>query len=229
MSSSTEFRAGLPVAAGQATVRDTVGADAGPAPAPLPDLGAGRWERWAVAGQVTDPLSGTDRDAARAQGYAVGWAEGRRDAEAGLRAERQLEAERQAAADATRRTEHAAAVRALCDAAERLGVALTEVCGRVDAQAARLALDLTRELVGRAPTDGDHVLDRVRALLPDHPVVRVRMHPDVAAAAGDLRDRGVAVVADLTLGHSDALVEADDHVLDLRVAEALDRLAEVLA
>ena len=225
MSSSTEFRPGLPGAAQQ----DVTRAGDGPGPVPMPDLGSGRWERWAVADRPEVGQPGSERAAARAQGYAVGWAEGRRDAEAGILAERQLEVGRQAAAEAARRTEHAAAVRALQDAAERLDAALTEVCDRVDQQAARLALDLTRELVGRAPADADHVLARVRALLPDHPVLRVRLHPDVAAGAGDLRDHGVAVIADPALGHGDALVEADDHVLDLRASEALTRLAEVLA
>lgn len=225
MSSSTEFRAGLPVQE-ERDARQVAGSTSA---VRMPDLGSGRWQRWSVTDQAPDTEPGTDRAAARAQGYAVGWAEGRRDAEAGIRAEQQREAERQSAAEATRRTEHAAALRALREAAERLGAALTEVCGRVDEQAGRLALELTRELVGRAPADGEHVLDRVRGLLPDHPVVRVRLHPEVAAGAGDLREHGVAVVADLTLAPGDALVEADDHVLDLRTSDALARLAEVLA
>lgn len=192
----------------------------------LPDLGTGSWARWAAGGNPTSAAE--EHASARAQGYAVGWAEGRREAEAALRAERTEEAARHAAAEDTRASEHAAAVAALVEAATLLAKATSEVCRTVDEQATDLAVALTRELVGRAPAAADHVLARVQGLLPDHAVVRVRLHPDVVPAAEPLREQGVAVVGDPHLDHGDALVETEDHVLDLRVSQALARLAEAL-
>lgn len=189
----------------------------------MPDLGTGSWSRRSPGVDTSG-----EHAAARAQGYAVGWAEGRREAEASLRSERAREAEARQVAEAARAAEHAAAVTALHEAATLLVKAASEVCRTVDEQASELALALTRELVGRAPAEEGHVLARVTGLLPDHPVVRVRLHPDVAASAGVLTEQGVAVVADPTLERSDALVETDDHVLDLRVSEALARLARAL-
>lgn len=168
------------------------------------------------------------RESARAQGYAVGWAQGRREAEASVRAESEQLAAAAAAAEARREGEHAAAVAALREAAVAAHVALAEVCRRVDDQAAGMALELTRALVGAAAADPSHVLDRVLGLLPQHAVVQVRLHPAVAAVAGQLGDLGIAVVADPALGPSDAVALADDHVVDLRVDEAVARLAEVL-
>ncbi|HEY9562838.1 MAG TPA: hypothetical protein VIR30_03615, partial [Nocardioides sp.] len=56
---------------------------------PAPDLRAGEWTRFgsgnargdAVTENTLAALADSTRDAARAQGYAVGWAEGRRRAE----------------------------------------------------------------------------------------------------------------------------------------------------
>jgi flagellar assembly protein FliH len=204
----------------------------------MPELRGGGWTRWgngAVRGddvteQLLSTLAESTRQAARAQGYSVGWAEGRRDAEAAV-AEAAAETARRTAAEETRReTEHAAALTALRAAAEQLVTRVDDVCRAVDGQAAELALELTRELVGRAvPEAASHAVERVLGLLPDHPVVRVRFHPAVAASAGVLRDRGVVVLADPDLGPADAVVEADDHVVDLRVDTALERLREVLS
>ena len=98
-----------------------------------------------------------------------------------------------------------------------------------DVLAAEHGLELTAELVGHHPAAADHVLSRVVGVLPQHPVVRVRLHPEVAADAGVLAEHGVAVVADPQLGRGDALVECDEHVVDLRVDHALARLREALA
>lgn len=206
----------------------------------IPELRTGVWTRFGdsaaqgdeVTEQLLDRLAESTRSVARAQGYAVGWAQGRREAEVAARAEADETARREAALAEQRAVEHDAAVAALRAAAARLEEELVTVCRAVDEQAAGLALELTRELVGHAPADADHVVARVAGLLPDHPVVRVRLHPEVATDAGELREHGlsqVAVVADPELGRGDAVVEADDHVVDLRVGHALARLAEVLS
>jgi flagellar assembly protein FliH len=170
----------------------------------------------------------TTREAAQAQGYAVGWAQGRREAEASARAQAEELATAHAERESRRQTEHATAVAALHEAARAAHEQLAAACRLVDDQAAALTLELTRALVGAAHPDPAHVLERVVGLVPEHPVVSVRLHPDVAALAGDLRALSIAVVADPTLGRADAVAHADDHVVDLRVDEALDRLSRVL-
>ena len=202
----------------------------------MPELRPGTWarlERDDTGGDeatdlLLDRLTGTARASARAQGYAVGWSEGRRDAEAAVLQE--LESSRRAAAarEEERSARHAAAVAALDAAAQQLREQVEATCARVDDQASYLALELVRELVGAVTPDPAHVVGRVLGLLPDRPVVSVRLHPDVAAAAGDLRDRGVTVVGDPAMERADAVVQGDDHAVDLRVGEALARLQEVL-
>jgi flagellar assembly protein FliH len=212
-------------------------ATAGAAGVPMPDLTHGSWTRWGgdsvrgdeVTEQLLDQLAETTRAAARAQGYATGWAEGRHQAETAVRREAERAEHDRTAREEQRRAEHEAALTALRSAAAALRSELVEVCRAVDDQAAGLALLLTRELVGRAEPDTGHVLARVSGVLPDQPVLRVRLHPTVAVLAGDLRDQGVAVVADPDLAPRDAVVESDDHVVDLRVDRALARLTEVLA
>lgn len=170
----------------------------------------------------------TTHASAQAQGYAVGWAQGRREAEAAALAASAELAAAGAIREAQRDAELAAAVAALHDATRAAHDLLAVACTRVDEQAGALALELTRTLVGAVQPDPAHTLEKVLGLLPEHAVASVRLHPDVAALAGDLRDRGVLVVADPTLGRADAVAQADDHVVDLRVDEALARLGEVL-
>lgn len=171
----------------------------------------------------------TTREAARAQGYAVGWAQGRREAEASARSAADDLAAAHEEREARRAAEHTAAVAALHEAARVAHDLLAAACRRVDDQAGALALELTRTLVGAAHPDPAHVLDRVVGMVPEHAVVSVRLHPDVAALAGDLRELSIAVVEDPALGRADAVVHADDHVVDLRVDEALARLSRVLS
>ena len=203
----------------------------------MPELRTGSWTRWgdgAVSGdhvteQLLDRLAENTRQAARAQGYSVGWAEGRREAEDAARAAAAETERRTAEAEACRAAEHTTAMKALHQAADQLVGSVDAVCRTVDGQAASLALELTRELVGRAvPDAAEHAVERVLGLLPDHPVARVRLHPAVAAHATELRERGVVIVPDPELGPADAVVEADEYVVDLRVDTALTRLREVL-
>lgn len=165
---------------------------------------------------------------AQAQGYAVGWAQGRREAAAAALAESAELARTGTLRELERDAELTAAVAALREATHAVHDLLSIACTRVDEQAGALALELTRTLVGAVEPDPAHILAKVLGLLPEHAVASVRLHPDVAAVAGDLRDIGVVVVADPSLGRADAVAQADDHVVDLRVDEALARLGEVL-
>jgi flagellar assembly protein FliH len=214
------------------------------APLATPELRTGVWTRFgansvlgdAVTEETLSALAESTRTAARSQGYAVGWAEGRRAAREQADAVAEAtEAARREAED-VRAREHAAAVAALELAAARLHEAVDGLCATVEHQASGLAWELTQELVGhelRAVT-GPDVVRRALALAPTDPIVRLHLHPDQAsdlseADRAELAEHGTAVVADASLGWGDALVETADHVVDLRFRTALERVREVLA
>ncbi|HET6151982.1 MAG TPA: FliH/SctL family protein [Marmoricola sp.] len=210
---------------------------AGLVPLAVPELRTGEWTRFGtssvlgdtVTEQTLSALAESTRVAAGSQGYAVGWAEGQRAAREHARIEA-VEAERvRANAEMLRVAEHDDAIAALERAAAALHEAVAGICDRVEESASRLAWDLVSELVGHeARTTGVDVVSRVLALLPTEPLVRVRLSPADAAAAGALTEHGAVVVADESLAPGDALVEADDHVLDLRLSTALDRVRAAL-
>lgn len=207
-----------------------------------PELRTGAWTRLggdrvlgdAVTEQTLASLADSTRDAARSQGYAVGWAQGRREATESARLVADEAGRARVAEEARREAEHRTVVAALEAAAAELTRAVAAVCEHVEEQATSLALDLTRELVGHEVTHGgaagQHVVRRALALAPDRAVARLRLHPDVAATVTVSAETAAAVtvVADPTLGLGDAVVETDEQVVDLRVATALDRLREVL-
>jgi flagellar assembly protein FliH len=213
----------------------------------VPELDAGTWTRLgdpsvhgdAVTERALNGLAGSTRDAARAQGYPVGWAEGRRRA-----AEEARLAEAERAADWTRTeelraAEHAAALVALAEAARGLREQAAAVARQVEDAALALARELTRALVGHelrvAEDPGADTVRRALLLLPegsaDELPVTLRLHPDVAGApvAQDLRGHGIRVVGDPALAMSDALVETDEAVVDARLTAALERVLAVLS
>lgn len=206
-----------------------------------PDLRTGVWTRLgdsAVLGdEVTElalgSLAEATRSAARAQGYAVGWAEGRREALAQAEEDARLLEEDARIAEQRRDAEHREALAALERAAAELRVATQQVCEQVAAEATDLAFEVTRELVGHELTvvadPGADVVHRVVSALPPEGAVQVRLHPTVAGAASEvLAGHGLRVTPDPTLQPGDALVETDESVVDLRIGIALDRLREVL-
>jgi flagellar assembly protein FliH len=207
-----------------------------------PDLRVGAWTRLGhpsvlgddVTERALGRLAERTRSAASAQGYAVGWAEGRREALA-LAAESARIAEQEAAGrEREREAEHRRAVSALVQAAEELRRAVGETCDRVAHQASDLAFEVTRELIGHELSveqePGAAVVRRVLAALPAEPAATVRLHPAAAesAAVAGLAERGVTVRADPGLAPEDAVVELDSAAIDLRVGTALDRLREAL-
>jgi len=203
-----------------------------------PELRTGVWTRFGAGNvlgdQVTEgtlaALAESTRTAASSQGYAVGWAEGQRAAREAVRLEAVAAEQQRLRAEEQREAEHRAALSALELAAARLHDTVVEACDRIETQATELAWELTRELAGRevACADSADVVRRVLALLPSEPVARVRLHPQDALAADALTADGIVVVADNTLSRGDALVEAEDHVLDLRLDTALARVREAL-
>lgn len=208
-----------------------------------PELREGTWTRLgdrAVLGDgVTERalsrLAQSTVEAARAQGYAVGWAQGRRDAAAQAVAEATETAAAHAGAEEQRAAEHALRLAVLERAAAAFSRSVVEIAGRLEEQALGLARELTTMLLGRelalATDPAGDVVRRALAVLPDGGVpVTVRVHPDVhgAAASESLSARGVTVVADADLDLHDAIVETETSYVDLGVAAALARVLEVL-
>ncbi|MDH2414629.1 FliH/SctL family protein [Nocardioides sp. CER19] len=203
-------------------------------PLPLAELPRDGWtDTNALARTVLGEVAERARAEAHAQGYAVGWARGRRDAqEAAAVAAEQAEQERRAAEE-RRQGEHQAAVTALRQAAQQVRGLLTELCCSIEEQGTELAWAITETIVARevsAMTDAD-VVRRVLAIAPGTPSATVRLHPSVAASvdAKELVDAGLVIAADPTLGEADAVVERDGAVTDLRISTAMDRLREVLS
>lgn len=209
---------------------------------PLPELRVGTWTRLGSSSVLGDPvtesllggIAAEARDAAQAQGYAVGWAQGRRTAAAEAAVEEARRVALHEEAETRREAEHRAALDALGEAAEQVRGLLDDLARAIEAQATDLAWSLTTTVLGLqvAKMGPQDVVTRVLQVLPPAPVGTVRLHPSVAgsSAAQDLLSRGLDVVADPTLGSADALVEAvDGSVVDLRVREAMARVREVLA
>lgn len=199
---------------------------------PTPELRTGTWTRFggssvlgdAVTEQTLSALAESTRSAARSQGYAIGWAEGQRAARAEALAESARVAEERGVEDALRAAEHRAAVDALQNAAARLHDAVAGATERVESQASALALALTETIVGALAADLDAVR-RALDLAPAAGLVALRVNPaalDLAAGVD------VTLIPDPTLAHGDALAEYDEHVLDLRITTALERVREVL-
>jgi flagellar assembly protein FliH len=206
------------------------------------DLRTGGWTRLGDRGVLGDPATETalqalaerTREAARAQGYASGWAEGRRVALANAQA---VEAERTVRHEA----EHAAAMDAQRQAAGALGAAtdrlvetLHRLAAELSGQAVEVALQVAEAVVGHeiacATDPGGDALRRAMTAVPPLVPVVVRMNPadrarvDLTGFGG----RDITLVDDPTLAPGDALVETENGVVDATIAAALARVREVL-
>jgi len=206
----------------------------------LPDLRGGTWTRLGddtvrgdeVTERVLTSLAAQTRVAARSQGYAVGWAEGRRVADTERTARlAELEAAHQAR-EVRREDEHRAAVAALHAVAASLGDAVAGACAAVEERATEVALDLLTVLLDREVEVGADALRRARGLLPADGLAVCRLAPTDAAhlaAEVDGLPAGVRVVVDPALGTGEVVVETDDQVVDARFTTAIDRIRESLS
>lgn len=208
-----------------------------------PELRTGAWTRLgsdAVLGDaVTEDalavLADAARTAASAQGYAVGWAQGRRaaaDQATAAAAAREREA---AGAEARRAAAHDAALARLDTVTRTLGESVARVSTEIEDRALGLARELTSLLVGHelrhSPDTGADAVRRALALLGDEHPATIRLSPADAGseAAADLATRRLRVVADAALADGDVLVETDTQILDARISAALERVREVLS
>ena len=196
----------------------------------------GRGESMLLATELADSLLGQvaehARATARAQGYSVGWSEGRRAAAAEAAEVAQNAAAMAAEAEAHRTQEHEAAVAGLVKAANEVRSLLQSLATRIEGQATALAWELTAALMDRevAVAESSDVVRRVLKVLPDARLATVRLHPAVVSddAVAQLREAGVTLVADPSLDRIDALVETDGAITDLRISEATERVRQVL-
>lgn len=226
----------------EATVVRDVTTDAVRAPALTTELRSGIWTRLGDSSVLGDgvtesalqALAQSTRTSARAQGYAIGWSEGRQAAEERAGADVAAATRHHAEEDKRREAEHQIAIDALFRAAERLTASTAQVCASVETQAVDVAMRLTETLVGRelelGTQPGADAIRRALSLLPGEPLVTVRLNPqDVpASAVDDLAGTGVRVLADPALQRGDAVAEAADFVVDASIATALERVRKVL-
>jgi flagellar assembly protein FliH len=209
---------------------------------PATDLRSGTWTRLGSGGAVGDAvteailggLAERSHQAARAQGYATGWAEGRRIALTRA-AEEAEEVRRAAAADQARReAEHAEVLSALDAAVASLGERMAETLEALADRVVPAVLELTAAVVGRevatADDPGADALRRAFTEVDAAVPVTVRLHPADLAALDQavLEGRSVTLVADPALARGDAVAETPDNVVDATLATALERVREVL-
>lgn len=206
------------------------------------DLRTGSWTRlWQgsvvgdpVTESVLGPLAERTRAAARAEGYAAGWAEGRRVVAAAAEretAERRAELDDMRAVAAERQDLLLAALGA---AVSRAGAELADRQADLGVAAVDLALELVETFLGRelelAREPGLDAVRRAVAAVETDVRIVVRLHPDDLATlhAGVSVDPRVTLLADPGLTRGDAVAETEDQVVDATVAAALARVRAVV-
>jgi flagellar assembly protein FliH len=184
-----------------------------------------------------DAISTDVRQAARAEGYAVGWAEGRRAAEEAAVLEATAAATAQAEEAARSRAALASALEALGSAADALEARAVVPAGDLADAIVTGAFELAQALLGRelalAADPGLDAIRRALVLLPEHRPVTARLNPDDASvcraglATADL-GREVLIVPDPTVEPGGAVVTCDSSRVDAQLGPALERVREVL-
>jgi flagellar assembly protein FliH len=184
-----------------------------------------------------DELSAVARQAARAEGYAVGWAQGRRAAEEAAQREAAAAAVEQAEAAKRSETAMLSALQALAAAADALEGRAVVPAAELSAAVVEGAFELAQTLLGReltlATEPGLDAIRRALVLLPENRPVTARLHPDdasvtrAALAAAEL-GREILVVADPGVEPGGAVVDCDATRVDAQLGPALERVREVL-
>jgi flagellar assembly protein FliH len=191
-------------------------------------------ERW-VEQAATVAAAGL-RDAARAEGYAQGYAEGRRAADEELRAQAAALAAEHEAVTAQRAAAFSQALMAVHQSATALERRTTQSAEDIESELATLAFGLVETLLGRelelAGTPGLDAVRRALALAPAQRPVTLRLNPGDHASLADLPDgqipRSVTLVPDPTVAPGDCMAESDAVRIDASLGGALARVREVL-
>lgn len=185
-----------------------------------------------------------ERAAAQASGYAAGYANGMAEART-VAAMKRVEQEAAVAAEleasiAARTT----ALDAIFDAADELEHQIGDVTRDIEQHIISAAWDIASAIVGQVLADDDTrskaALARALQLAPvDTDVVVSVSERDFALLGGDLASgapvrqqrglRTVTIVADTSLADGDAIAKSDATTIDARLAQATQRVRQVLA
>ena len=175
-----------------------------------------------------------EQDSSQAHGYATGYAQGIRAAEAVARTQREELARAATQAEVARAAEHAEAVRALGAAAAALHARTIPVLEAASTVLVESALLLAEKIIGSELSNdrfgAKAALDRAMAGIDKATVRQVRMNPqDLALLELDkVPGTGIALVADPVLARGDALTAFDEGFLDARISTALERACAAL-
>jgi flagellar assembly protein FliH len=184
-----------------------------------------------------DSLTSDLRQGARAEGYAVGWAEGRRAADEAAVLQATVAATAQAEEARCSATALASALRALTAAADALEARAVVPAAELADAVVTGAFELAQALLGRelslTADPGLDALRRALVLLPENRPVTARMNPDDASVcraglATASLGREVLVVSDPTVEPGGAIVACDSTRVDAQLGPAIDRVREVL-
>ncbi|HEY0358280.1 MAG TPA: FliH/SctL family protein [Mycobacteriales bacterium] len=190
--------------------------------------------RSAKAGDLIDEV----REAARAEGYAAGWGEGRRVAAAESRTRAAAVAAEVGAAERARQQRYASAIAAVAAAATELERRALPVLDEFSDSILAAALVLAEAVLGRELAlggDGGAVaLRRALDLAPKYRPVTVRLHPEdlvtlsLAGPTVEIDGRTVTLVPDVSVGRGGAIADCDATEVDARLSTALDRAGQAL-
>jgi flagellar assembly protein FliH len=193
----------------------------------------GGW-RSATAGDLIDEV----REAARSEGYAAGWSEGRRNADAEARARAAAVAAEMGTAERARQERHASALNAVAGAATTLERRALPVLDEFSDSILAAALVLAEAVIGRelalAADGGATALRRALDLAPKQRPVTVRLHPEdlvtlsLAGSTVEIDGRTVTLVPDASVGRGGAIADCDATEVDARLGAALDRAGKAL-
>ncbi|MFE4468234.1 FliH/SctL family protein [Leifsonia sp. NPDC056824] len=169
---------------------------------------------------------------ARARGFAAGYSEGLRRAEAEHQAAERARLQHWQAAEAESAAATRRALAALAAAAEGVRALAVPVVATADDALVEAALALAEAVLQREVADG-HVdaadtLRRVIAATPAGELVSVRMHPDDARAVAQETGAFPEIVPDPSIAPSDAVAVLRDGWLDARIDAGLARARTVL-
>lgn len=180
------------------------------------------------------PSARRELGTSQAHGYATGYAQGIRAAEAVARTQREDLTRAAECAEAARAAEHAEALRALGAAAAALHGRTVPVLEAASTVLVESALLLAERIVGKELSNdrfgAKAALDRAMVGIDEATVRQVRMNPlDLALLELDtVPGTGIALVGDQTLARGDALTAFDEGFLDARISTALERASAAL-
>lgn len=220
-------------------------------PLGTPEMRTGEWTRHGetravlgdpVAERLLTDLAESAKRAAHAQGYAAGWAEGRKAAEQAVRNEMAEEVaavardaqERHMSIEMALDEDHSNTMRVLASAIDAVTGVVDQARVTVEEQALQLAIHLTQTLldIELGGPDGPAAIAIRRAMqhAQGEELLAIHLNPGDTGApdTAPLTQRGVKIVADQSLQPGDALVELADGILDLRISAARARVREVL-